>query len=71
MPLAVSAVALFFAAELLAAAQRDPSAASTAVLLTMCAGVLVQFVVILWFWIEVGFLRCTYGPSRFGADPLR
>jgi uncharacterized membrane protein YhaH (DUF805 family) len=30
----------------------------------------VSFVVSIWLFIEIGFLRGTQGPNRFGADPL-
>ena len=30
----------------------------------------VQFIGALWFLIELGFLRGTEGPNRFGPDPL-
>jgi len=32
--------------------------------------ILISICVVLWFFIEVGFLRGTQGPNRFGADPL-
>ena len=32
---------------------------------------LIPFVGLLWIWIELGLLRGTVGPNRFGPDPLR
>lgn len=31
---------------------------------------LAVFVIAVWFFIELGFLRGTQGPNRFGPDPL-
>ena len=33
-------------------------------------GSLIQLIVGIWFLVELGFLRGTVGPNRYGADPV-
>ncbi len=58
------AVALGFAALSLPEGQREPwnSAAVLATFATLA--------VIAWLFLEIGFLRGTQGPNRYGPDPL-
>jgi uncharacterized membrane protein YhaH (DUF805 family) len=39
-----------------------------ALLVTIFSAAIV--VIVIWFLIEVGFLKGTQGPNRFGLDPL-
>lgn len=34
------------------------------------AAVLVAFIISVWLFVQIGFLRGTQGPNRFGPDPL-
>ena len=34
------------------------------------AAVLVAFIISVWLFVQIGFLRGTQGPNRFGLDPL-
>jgi len=34
------------------------------------AACLAAFVVSVWLFVQIGFLRGTQGPNRFGPDPL-
>jgi uncharacterized membrane protein YhaH (DUF805 family) len=58
------AIVLVVVAIMLPEEQRTPGYAAAG-----AAGT-VAFVVSLWLFIEIGFLKGTQGPNRYGPDPL-